>query len=285
MIFDNCETVNIKFKKVFITPEMAKYILENNNIGNRKLSDAYKKYASDMESGAWEQLSIASIILYDGENDVLKDGQHRLAAVAESGIGQWFYVYTDAKTEIIDRGKTRSIDDIMRLRGYDEDVANRFVVAIAKTYYDLFVKHNACADGKTIDFVLKYGDLLKKARKLTHRGCHPLTKQSTVAFATFCALYAGVDYDELNHFFEVVNTGFANGEKDSAAVVLRKMLQDEKNSRNSRRHRTKKALVTDMAIHDYISGKVRKQIYTKYNGVYIDSFCNNETRSDTNNAR
>ena len=281
MIFDNCETVNIEFKKVFITPDMAKYILDNNNIGNRRLSASYKKYAADMKNGTWEQLSVASIILYDGANDILKDGQHRLAAIVESGIGQWFYVYLKPDVKVIDRGRKRTVDDIMRLRGCEEDVADSFVTAIAKTYFDLFADNHLCSDSQIIDFCVKHADELKKARRLTVGGRGTITKHASVGFATFCALYSGVDYNLLENFFKVVNTGFANGDKDSSAVVLRKMLEESKGHANTKQRRLDRALFVDDAIRDYVNGVTRKLRYKKCNGKYIKAFCNDETQSNT----
>ena len=232
--------------------------------------------------GVWEQYSIASIILYDEEKDNLIDGQHRLAAVVESGVTIGFLVYlvnANNKINFIDRGKTRTVSDLMTFQGYDNDVANSAIVAVSKYYYEAFAsngKNKYCSDGDAIKFTIDNQEVLKKAKKLTYKGSSSLTRSAPIIFAAFCALKAGVSYDDLDHFFDVVNSGFANGSKDSSAVVLRKELQDLK-GKNNLSQRVRRTEFADMAIYDYVNNKERKQKYKTTRRIYVDLFCKNYT--------
>lgn len=99
----------------FITPEMAKDLLENHNNKNREMRDAYwKAYASDMLNDQWTQ-GQSDMIVIDNTGNVI-NGQHRLKAVLESGKSQHFWVLQDADPSLydtMDNGKTRNVLDYM----------------------------------------------------------------------------------------------------------------------------------------------------------------------------
>jgi hypothetical protein len=66
-----------------VSPELASYILENLNIGNRsKKVDKIKVYANDMANGNW---SLTNATLAFGSDGFLKDGQNRLSACVRAG--------------------------------------------------------------------------------------------------------------------------------------------------------------------------------------------------------
>jgi len=76
----------------YISPEHAKLLLTNNKV-NRKVSrSTVTAYASDMLSGSW-RLTHQGLML--GKDDCVIDGQHRLLAVVQTGVGQWFLVSRD----------------------------------------------------------------------------------------------------------------------------------------------------------------------------------------------
>ena len=81
---------------VFVTPELAKKWLEKNGV-NRAISrsnvEKYKKALSKKRFGTTHH-GIAF-----NANGVLIDGQHRLIAIAESGIGVWLVVARDMDIE------------------------------------------------------------------------------------------------------------------------------------------------------------------------------------------
>jgi hypothetical protein len=102
-------------KKEFISPERAKHLLTK-NFDNRSVSkDAVEQYARDMRNGEWK-LTHQSILL--GQNDCIIDGQHRLMAIAKSGVGQWSLVSRDtalssARELPLDVGMKRRVSYIL----------------------------------------------------------------------------------------------------------------------------------------------------------------------------
>ena len=113
----------IRVSFVQVTPAQARDWLIKNNKGNRKMRETtVEAFARDMRNGDW--LLNHQGIAFNAEG-VLLDGQHRLAAVAESGLPQWFMVSTgwpDATKkqtrlmDTVDRGAARSIADVLGLQ-------------------------------------------------------------------------------------------------------------------------------------------------------------------------
>lgn len=69
---------------VEITPEVASYILEELNIGNRSRKNTkIPEYAKDMVAGKW---SLTGEAIKFGTDGQLKDGQNRLAACLRAGV-------------------------------------------------------------------------------------------------------------------------------------------------------------------------------------------------------
>lgn len=111
----------MEIKKIWVTPLDAKTMLESNS-RNRPLSPAIvEKLRSDMDNGRWsEDTAEALKVTADG---VLLDGQHRLSALASSSLpGLYFWVaygVPAAAQEFMDLGKSRTAQDILRLRHPD----------------------------------------------------------------------------------------------------------------------------------------------------------------------
>jgi hypothetical protein len=99
------------------SPAQADSILSTINIGNRKVSrERVATYLRDMNSGSWEFNGDA--IRLD-ENGVLIDGQHRMTAVAQSGMACEFLVIKGVKSatkHTIDSGKSRTGGDALSIQ-------------------------------------------------------------------------------------------------------------------------------------------------------------------------
>lgn len=102
-----------------ITPEMAKEMLEHNYEGNRNMRKTYvTQLAYVMQSGRYMSENGQTIVV--GEDDgVLYDGQHRLAAIVQSGVPQTMLVVriVDGKEayKTIDNGAKRTAADFIKL--------------------------------------------------------------------------------------------------------------------------------------------------------------------------
>lgn len=103
-------------QRIFITAEMARTMLRKNLENNRPMnSTRVSQYCRDMKSGRWKENG--DTIKFSDE-DKLIDGQHRLAAAVEGGIGFWSQVAYGVKQDAfltIDRNQTRSTGQLLHL--------------------------------------------------------------------------------------------------------------------------------------------------------------------------
>ena len=103
---------------VEITPEVAHYILENLNIGNRSLKKArIVQYAADMVGNNW---SLTNATLAFGADGYLKDGQNRLTACVRANKPFMTHAIFGIKPDSfihMDIGAKRSHTDVFTIMG------------------------------------------------------------------------------------------------------------------------------------------------------------------------
>jgi hypothetical protein len=110
---------NSGLEKVWVTPEIAQEWLSHRAVFQRKISkDAVSRYAAAMRNGDWK--FVKGLVIQITPDGYVLDGQHRLAAVVQSGIPQWFMVDFNAvrsNFEVIDRGRTRNLSQLASMAG------------------------------------------------------------------------------------------------------------------------------------------------------------------------
>jgi hypothetical protein len=100
-----------------VTPELAREWLGFNTHNRNVRQRVVLSYAADMASGNWQWNGESIKFAADG---TLLDGQHRLAAIAESGVTVPMLVVRGLKNtaqETVDGGAKRKFSDVLRLRG------------------------------------------------------------------------------------------------------------------------------------------------------------------------
>lgn len=117
-----------------ITPAEAEGLLENAFEGQRKRRESHiQRLAEDMRLGRF-RLSPDAVLIC---KDKLANGQHRLAAVVESGLTQSFIVMETDDTElfkVLDAGINRTIGDVISVNEYVTDTVaiSRLICAYDK---------------------------------------------------------------------------------------------------------------------------------------------------------
>lgn len=107
-----------RIELVNVTPDLARYWLSQNRSNRSMRRAVWRAYARDMVAGDWK-LTAETIKL--SPSGTLLDGQHRLTAIAESGVAvQMFVAYDvceDAQSAM-DSGAKRTASDALALAGY-----------------------------------------------------------------------------------------------------------------------------------------------------------------------
>lgn len=229
----------MKHELMTITPEMAIDWLDSNT-RNRPLNKRrVTNLANAILRGEWEPNGDAIRFSVSG---VLLDGQHRLAAVAESDTEIDSLVVSglpDSVFDIIDTGKSRGAGDILSMRGEKNYNA---VASVVRLYYmwdktgDPF--HGSPDKKPTIREIEKTLDENPGLRRAAHTAIASkwIKRYLTPRLAGFC-LYVfeqSAYSDKLESFYNVLDTGASSTPKD-AAILLREMMMEDKAAGNKRK--------------------------------------------------
>ncbi|MBQ0113312.1 MAG: hypothetical protein KBT03_09305 [Bacteroidales bacterium] len=254
-----------------ITPLMAKQYLATSK-GNRFLKrGAVEKYARDIKANKW--LLNGETIIFD-EDGVLKDGHHRMAAIikAEHPIVS-FVVRGVPKedTELIDGGCARTVSDNLKMSGKDIEFYSTANVSLAN--FCIGKEKGICtpSTSEVEDFILENYDAfcfcLDLSNKCKVNGIKFQNKVSLRA-AAYYAYKNGVTKSTILRFFEVVNGGFYESEKETAAIVFRNQLMQGDVS-HSRKARNNLFVQAQEAIDCFDKGLPRKRPFKGEKNIYL----------------
>lgn len=244
-----------------ITPEKAREYLRTNTDNYRKLSrTTVKKYAEDMKNGRWE-LNGEPICF--GANGILKDGQHRLAAIILSGktIETNVTRGVDDSVSIYNVGKKRTNVDIANARGIDCD---KSLVAVANIVVNKFgFTRNGT---EVVNYVEDHFDELNRAMRVTCYG--PVAKKSrnapSIAASYLMLRTERMPIYEIELFYRLLydfNNTRADGYSIGPAVVARKMLDERGNLRGGSQMQKERLEILVMAMNDFHDGNSRELRY------------------------
>jgi len=207
--------------RMTVTPARAAHWLEYANTNNRSVRDAHvRQLARDMAQGRWRLTHEA--ITFD-PHGVLLDGQHRLWAVVIANVPVemhvWFGVTNDALA-VIDRGKTRTLSDQLRLTpGYGEITQGHTAVLAAMV--GGMAGPAAMTGLEAAEAMSKYINAVEFALDVIVRGkfIANATTRAVIARA-----YYSADHDRLRQFGEMLTSGVVPHRDDHAVILLRQFL-------------------------------------------------------------
>lgn len=112
----------MEFKKLLVTPSIAKQYLES-NVNNRNVKNRnVLQYANDMVSGRWKSDTGETIKI--SKEGVILDGQHRLLAVVKANVPIYFhFVFNvdESVFDVLDTGSKRNAHDVFKIKGIKMD--------------------------------------------------------------------------------------------------------------------------------------------------------------------
>lgn len=244
-----------------ITPELAKEYLQKNVNNYRKLqrSRVYK-YAADISRGLW-RLNGEPIIF--SEDGVLKDGQHRLAAIVYANKAVKMLVVRGVKKDVtvFNVGGMRTTNQILKASGIDLPTA---AVAAGRIVVSMF---GSAATGVEKEYIEKNNAELARAYRCTCNGSGKRAfsqKAACIAASYIMLKTASMPFYELELFFKVFctkDTTGTDGYNASSVLIARKMFEDRFQKYSGTMAQKEQLEILVLAMQDFHAGKKREQAY------------------------
>lgn len=245
-----------------IGPEKAKEYLKaniNNPRGNHSLSrSVVKRYAEDMKAGKWELNGEA--IEFD-EDGVLKNGQHRLAAIIVAGVEVKILVVRGVSRDTIvyDIPLKRNAAQMVNAMGFD---CNPTITAAAGIIVNKFTKRESPVVIR--DYAAKNFDELNRAYRVCCYGNNKYSRNAACIAATYLVLRTRtIPVYEAELFFRLFNDyGYtsADGYEAGPAMVARQMFED-RDRQNGYQIQKERLEIIIMALNDFHRNKKRENKY------------------------
>ena len=229
-----------------LTPQVAGELLKKNK-HNRKPSDRQISfYVNQMRSGLWKENGEAIIV---GNDDKIKDGQHRLLAVIKANYSYRVPLITDVDSsamDTIDTGKNRSLQDIISLNGYaypnqKAKIAKLILASSHKSKSSGVGKQGvmfssdktSVSNSAGLDYVIENNDFLNKILKMAHqissKSPNTVISVADLAFIAYMLIGYDLENEDIRGFLkELCGAEYAG---DSSASYVYKCMAKAKNTK------------------------------------------------------
>jgi len=252
-----------KVFEMFISPEIAKHILEKMNTANRSMSQAtVDKYASDMNSGRWMDNEQSRYIAFY-EDGTLADSQHRLAAIAKSGIGRVMKIETGlskAHAYGIDAHRMRKTADQIKI-AYGTTWISKTEISVIKMIAGIHKQNKALSPQLVAELCedRRHELLFIKENLATSL---KFVTTAPVKTAIFCAIGHEPE-SRLAEFCHVLVSGLPESSGDYAAIRLReKLLRDGKSYQSNDTGRKEAVRMTMRAVKKFCERQPIGRLFT-----------------------
>lgn len=216
----------ITFRLVHITPTQAAEWLKRNTRNRPICLPDVDRYRRDLERGNWITTHQGVAFALDG---TLIDGQHRLTAIVEAGVGAEMPVFENLSLDaiaVIDDHRVRRIRDRVAL--IDRDVPTTNEVACIKAMVRSISKATVARRTQQEELAI-FREHIGAARfaigLLSAAGAQGTQRRAPVAAVIARASYS-VPHEKLKQFCEVLVSGLVrpNHPEDSTIIVFRDFL-------------------------------------------------------------
>jgi hypothetical protein len=225
---------------VTFTPEIAAWIMETYNNGNRpKKPTSIKKYATAMMAGVW---GVTGDTIKFSDAGRLRDGQNRMMACVRAGVPFTSHVVfgiDDALFHVMDTGKPRGAADVLSIAGYSNTTSLASAIRWAHIL-DTEPNHRLGLSNENALLYIKgkYADIelsLPVGSRLYSQYNHPIGQMTALH-----RLFATADRPLADAFFDSWSSGFQSGR---AKVIrhLQNSLAKVKDANHGRIHDTVRA--------------------------------------------
>ena len=207
-----------------ITPNKAQAYLDTTQNNRRLNPGTVKAYANDMISGNWDE-KVSTAIAFD-KNGILRDGQHRMAAIIQANrpIAMWVCRGVD-DDGIYDVGRTRTSADQMIISCPDLETVYKSSAALSVIRFFIY-KNNfrKITFPELRDFIYQHHDILNPFFESISQTTYPKVGIAVVRVAMLTAYCAGVSLEDLQRFYTVLGTGMSESARDFPVIAYRNYL-------------------------------------------------------------
>lgn len=229
---------SIKTEPATITPEIAEKLLAQNS-SNRKVSQRNLDVIKEsMSRGEW--VLNGEAIKVDRKGKVL-DGQHRLMACLETGTTfKTLVVYglPDAAQDSMDTGKSRTLADVLSIRGYKNAAALAAIVVAIMRAERWGIRAGAINQRGNPITIKQAMARIEVEPDLTELPTivmqHPRVGISSRTAGLLYYVLTGIDPDDAQYFFDKLLTG-EGLERGNPILTLRNQLINLKSERGQKK--------------------------------------------------
>jgi hypothetical protein len=217
-----------------ITPAVATELLERNEVNRTLQRKRVEMYASDISAGRWTLNGESIVVALTGD---LIDGQHRCHAVVKAGKSIKSVVVRGVKAETqqqIDQGASRSVSDVLRMRGVPNSAATasivRWLVLAPDPGDDMAgaMRSRRVSANEAMEYVNTHPRVLVAATETTRLRAHLPTTPTVIGY---CWTILDALDDGANHDFwdslERMSFSFEHDPRKAVLRSLRTLVNDE----------------------------------------------------------
>lgn len=211
-----------EYKVIEITSALAEKWLDQNTHNRNLREKAVDAYARDMTNGDWAENGESIKFAKDG---TLLDGQHRLWAIAQSGVTLKMLVVTGLEQhtqETMDDGRKRTLSDALHLRGEQNAVVLASLLRRGLMWGHGVYRNTGANPPTTTEcmaFLEKHPETRESAQAAT--GLRRPAKLPSSVLALTHWLFTRTDAEDAAWFFDRLGSG-AGLEKYHPVWTLRK---------------------------------------------------------------
>lgn len=214
-----------------ITPEIAANWLESNGDNRRLSKPTIAAYASDMLSGNWDE-NVADAIAFDADG-ILRNGQHRLHAIVESGVTIHSWVCRNVSSDgIYDNNRKRSNSDQITIMcpNLESVYKTTRYISIARTIINNIknpdMNRRPVTPKEIIEFTEQHKESLDGFFFNIPQTTVPKISLAVVHLSLFMAYMSGVDITDIMDFYDVLCTGMSTKQEEFPIIAYRNYLKD-----------------------------------------------------------
>lgn len=214
---------------VQISPELALYILENLNVGNRtQKARSIRTYSADMLCNKW---SLTGQPIVFGNHGYLLDGQNRLAACVRAGVPFTTHAVFGVEPHSFvhfDIGKNRTATDVFTIMGIKYPRETGLAVRLLKAWRFGFAeaKHIGMSNE---DLRNEYDSMNKDLLELAIKCSKKANQTTSYPVSSLTALFYTValkgDLERVKQFMEDLSQGFGKGPRSPVRLLLETVMR------------------------------------------------------------